>query len=127
MVKRKHVEMIILLLFVLIILVFSLFGEKIYNLTKPQVGVARATAAVVDNKEYTLIPKEAYDDGVVYGLDEKEGFFVLHTYVVAKKVQVEEIPEMPDKLHVISGVDVGEFIVFYTDKALTDGAIVIVR
>lgn len=127
MVKIKRMEIIILLLFLGIILIFSIFGEKIYSQTKPYVGIVTVTEAVVDGSKYILIPKEAYFDGKVYVLSEKEEFFVLHTYVAAKEVQVKEIREMPDKLHVIGGVEVGEVIISQTDKALTDGAIVIVR
>lgn len=127
MVKIKRIEIMILLLFIVVILIFSIFGEKIYNQTKPHVGIVTVTEAVVDGSEYILIPREAYFDGKVYVLGEKEGFFVLHTYVVAKEVQVEEIREMPDKLHVIGGVEVGELIVSQTDKTFADGEIVIVR
>ncbi len=127
MVKRKRIEAVVLVAFTVVVLFFSLFGEAFYKRANPGVVVGRVTQATVEHKDYLLIPRTACVDGRVFVLTEREGFDMVHTCVAVKEVQVEEIPEMPDYLHVIAGVTAGELVVSQSDRELADGDVVIVK
>ena len=127
MVKAKRLEIILSALFLLVVITFSLFGEKIYDMVNPHVTVARSAQRIIDGMECITIPKEAYFDGIVYITCTKEGFLMTHTCVSMEEVCVEEIPGYPDLWRVTSGLTAGVTVINACNKPLEDGIVVIVE
>jgi len=127
MVKKK-IQFVVLALFTVMIIFFSLFGESLYSATKPKVMVAKPVFYSSADDSFYAIPKSAYIDGNVYLIESEAGFSVTLNRVVAVDVSVEEIEGFyNDMYRVVSGLSGGESIAGSSDKPLKDGMYVVVK
>ncbi len=119
--KIKKIELIILSLFSLIILFFSIFGEDLYYSTKPNVKLTRIVRRIEDNNSFLIIPKDAYFDGYIFTIESESGFSTTHYTAKAIPVQVEQIDSDLDFLKLISGAEIGTTIIACSDRHINDG------
>jgi hypothetical protein len=122
----RRIQFAVLVLFAVIILLFTFFGETLYYTTKPYVKITTPTSYTIDGEWLIIIPRTAYLDGVVYLIEYETSLSKTLTRVRAVNVEVTDCNYYESNLVVISGLESGEMIVRSTDRALRDGDFVVI-
>jgi hypothetical protein len=113
----KRLSYIFVALLLLLLIFFTLFGGRIYELITPRVEVMRLNSYYKkDNEIYIRIPKAALtEDGCVYIVSAEQGFSKVLYYVHKKDLDYIELP------------DADNAYVYATKKQIAEGAMIIVE
>ncbi len=128
----KRISVLCAALLLLLLIFFTLYGNRIYEYITPKVKVRVIQATVTyGGSEYVTIPREALtEDGSVYIVTSEQGFSRTLYYVHKDKVSFVELPEIDQSsVYVSSGVRRGDRIVVEPEEnlSLEDGDRVIVE
>lgn len=127
MMKRISIFATVLLLLILVF--FTFFGERIYEIINPHVKVVQVNASTTYNDEdYLKIPRKALtQDNCVYVIEIEQGFSRIIFSVQKKPVEYIEIPEFDHvSVYIISGISRGVMIISEVERDFKDGDRVIV-
>jgi len=123
----KRVQIAVLILFALIILFFTFFGETLYYATKPHVKSTTPNQYTQNGERVITIPKTAYFDGVVFLIEREAGFSVSLNRVYSMEIEIEEDEYNGNNYRIVSGLEARVMIVRSADKPLTDGVFVVIE
>ena len=130
----KRLSVIVTIVILMILIVFTLFGGRIYELITPKANVMVVNQSMkFDDTHYLVIPETALtEDNCVYTVTGESGFSKTIFKVHKKEVKLIELESeyLPDKsLFIEYGLVRGEMIIISAESALTleDGDKVIIE
>jgi hypothetical protein len=123
----KRIQFAVLILFTIVILFFTFFGETLYYATKPHVRITAPTLYTIDGERIVSIPHSAYFDGIVYLIEYEASFSVTLSRVRAVEVEVAEYRTWDNNYIVLSGLEARDTIVRSVDRELKDGEYVVIE
>lgn len=118
----KKAVTVLMIIFCVIILFFTFFGETLFYKCKPQVESTGAvyTVSLSGSDRYMPVPTECLADGkYVYVINLTPGFSADIAYVERREIVFDEL----DKAYiaVTDGIRNGERLVLKTDRPIKDG------
>lgn len=126
----KRVSVITMLVLLLIIVFFTIFGKNIYECITPKVLVTEVNASTtINNISYLIIPRTALtEDGCVYLVSGEQGFSRMIYTVKKQMVRYEEYPKLDAaSYYVTSGISQGITIISQVNRDFEDGDRVIAQ